>query len=146
MQIKKTSNSKFDAYVIFVCVQDTHSLGAIAQMQVQYNIKRGPSLCNPLCLLWRIKMHSNKTSHVIIDNRVKLSLLIYWFSETFRINWKKLKHLVNGDKILTHLMLEKVAITVDTVNASQKSTIRMYSRQGRGVGAGKVGAAQGLET
>ena len=34
--------------------------------------------------------------------------------------------------MLTHLMLEKVAITVDTVNASQKSTIRMYLRQGSG--------------
>ena len=33
----KTSNSKFDAYVI-VCMWDTRSLGAIVQMQVQYNI------------------------------------------------------------------------------------------------------------
>ena len=76
----KTSNSKFDAYVI-VCMRDTHSLGAIAQMQVQYNIKRGPYLCNPLCHLCRGKMHSNKNHHVIIDSRVKLSLLFYWFQQ-----------------------------------------------------------------
>lgn len=127
----KTSNSKFDTYVI-VCMRDTRSLGAIAQMQVQYNINRGPYLCNPLCHLWRVKMHSNKSCHVIIDSRVKLSLVIYQYSATFRINWKKLKHLVNEDKMLTHLMLEKVAITVDTVNVSQKSTIRVYMRQGSG--------------
>lgn len=49
--------------------------------------------------------------------------------------------------MLTHLMLEKVAITVDTVNVSQKSTIRMYMRQGSGGWGGvEVGAAQGLET
>lgn len=98
----KTSNSKFDTNVI-VCMRDTHSLGAIAQMQVQYNIKRGPYLCNPLCHLWRVKMHSNKSRHVIIDSRVKLSLLIDWYSATFRINyWKKLKHLVNEDRMLRY--------------------------------------------
>ena len=83
----KTSNSKLDTYVI-VCMRDTHSLGAIAQMQVQYNIKRGPYLCNPFCHLWSVKMHSNKSRHVIIDSRVKLSLVIYQHSATFRINWK----------------------------------------------------------
>ena len=40
-------------------------------------------------------------------------------------------------------MLEKVAITVDTVN---ESTIRMYLRQGSGGWGGEVGTAQGLET
>ena len=128
----KTSNSKFEAYVI-VCMRDTHSLGAIAQMQVQYNIKRGPYLCNPLCHLWRVKMHSNKSRHVIVDSRIKLSLLICWYSTTFRINWKKIEtHMVNEYKMLTNLMLEKVAINVDTVNVSKKSTIRMYLRQKSG--------------
>ena len=88
----KTFNSKFDTYVI-VCMRDTHSLGAIAQMQVQYNIKRGPYLCNPLCHLWRVKMHNNKSRHVIIDSRVKLSPVIYQYSATFRINWKKIETL-----------------------------------------------------
>ena len=40
-------------------------------------------------------MHSNKGPHVIIDSRVKLSLLIDWYSATFRINWKKIETLGN---------------------------------------------------
>ena len=40
-------------------------------------------------------------------------------------------------------MLEKVAIIVDTVNVGQKSTIRMYLRQGSG-GWGGGGLRLGL--
>lgn len=43
----------------------------------------------------------------------------------------------------THLMLEKVAITVDTVN---ESTIRMYLRQGSGGwGGGRLGLPRVLK-
>ena len=47
----KTSNSKFDTYVI-VCMQDTHSLGAIAQMQVQYIILREVLISVILCVIY----------------------------------------------------------------------------------------------